>query len=51
MGVDPCPCRAVRLGTVLPINMGALAFVAAWLIGMFSLGLAWGVIVAPGWLG
>lgn len=27
------------LGTVLPINMGALAFVAAWLVGMYSLGL------------
>ena len=27
------------VGTVLPINMGALAFVAAWLVGMFSLGL------------
>ncbi|WP_226343679.1 SLC13 family permease [Agilicoccus flavus] len=25
------------VGTVLPINMGALAFVAAWLVGMFSL--------------
>ena len=28
------------LGTVLPINMGALAFVAAWLVGMFSLDLS-----------
>ena len=27
------------VGTVLPINMGALAFVAAWLVGMYSLGL------------
>ena len=27
------------IGTVLPINMGALAFVAAWLVGMYSLGL------------
>ncbi len=27
------------LGTVLPINMGALAFVAAWLVGMYSLDL------------
>ena len=27
------------VGTVLPINMGALGFVAAWLVGMFSLGL------------
>ncbi len=27
------------VGTVLPINMGALAFVAAWLVGMFSLHL------------
>ena len=26
------------VGTVLPINMGALGFVAAWLVGMFSLG-------------
>jgi Na+/H+ antiporter NhaD/arsenite permease-like protein len=26
-------------GTVLPINMGALGFVAAWLVGMYSLGL------------
>lgn len=28
------------LGTVLPINMGALAYVAAWLVGLFSLGLS-----------
>ena len=27
------------IGTALPINMGALAFVAAWLVGMYSLGL------------
>ena len=27
------------VGTVLPINMGALGFVAAWLVGMYSLGL------------
>ncbi|GEP34803.1 hypothetical protein NSZ01_25710 [Nocardioides szechwanensis] len=27
------------IGTVLPINMGALAYVAAWLVGMYSLGL------------
>lgn len=27
------------VGTVLPINMGALAFVAAWLVGMYSLHL------------
>ena len=27
------------VGTVLPINMGALAFVAAWLVGMYSLNL------------
>ena len=27
------------VGTVLPINMGALAFVAAWVVGMYSLGL------------
>ena len=27
------------VGTVLPINMGALGFVAAWLVGMYALGL------------
>jgi Na+/H+ antiporter NhaD/arsenite permease-like protein len=27
------------VGTVLPINMGALAYVAAWLVGMYSLHL------------
>jgi di/tricarboxylate transporter len=27
------------VGTVLPINMGALAYVAAWLVGVWSLGL------------
>jgi len=27
------------VGTVLPINMGALAYVAAWLVGMYSLNL------------
>jgi len=27
------------IGTVLPINMGALAYVAAWLVGMYSLDL------------
>jgi len=27
------------IGTVLPINMGALAYVAAWLVGMWSLNL------------
>ena len=27
------------IGTLLPINMGALAFVAAWLVGMYSLNL------------
>ena len=27
------------VGTVLPINMGALGFVAAWLVGIYSLGL------------
>jgi Na+/H+ antiporter NhaD/arsenite permease-like protein len=27
------------VGTVLPINMGALGFVAAWLVGMYSLDL------------
>ena len=25
------------VGTMLPINMGALAYVAAWLVGMYSL--------------
>ncbi len=34
------------VGTVLPINMGALAFVAAWLVGMYSLGMDEGDIVA-----
>ncbi|QYN39202.1 hypothetical protein K1T35_19580 [Pseudonocardia sp. DSM 110487] len=28
------------VGTVLPINMGALGFVAAWLVGMYALGLS-----------
>jgi Na+/H+ antiporter NhaD/arsenite permease-like protein len=28
------------VGTVLPINMGALAYVAAWLVGMYSLDLS-----------
>jgi Na+/H+ antiporter NhaD/arsenite permease-like protein len=28
------------MGTLLPINMGALAYVAAWLVGMFSLDLS-----------
>lgn len=27
------------VGTLMPINMGALAYVAAWLVGMFALGL------------
>ena len=27
------------VGTVLPINMGALAYVAAWLVGMYALDL------------
>ncbi len=27
------------IGTVMPINMGALAYVAAWLVGMYSLDL------------
>src|SRR4029078_56453 len=27
------------IGTLLPINMGALAYVAAWLVGMYSLDL------------
>jgi hypothetical protein len=34
------------IGTVLPINMGALAFVAAWLVGMHSLGLEESDIIA-----
>lgn len=34
------------VGTVLPINMGALGFVAAWLVGMYSLGLSEREIVA-----
>src|SRR3954452_8977524 len=34
------------VGTVLPINMGALAFVAAWLVGMYSLGLPEKEIIA-----
>ncbi len=34
------------VGTVLPINMGALGFVAAWLVGMYSLGLAEDEIIA-----
>ncbi|MEU8223239.1 SLC13 family permease [Kribbella sp. NPDC048915] len=28
------------IGTVLPINMGALAYVAAWLVGMYALDLS-----------
>jgi Na+/H+ antiporter NhaD/arsenite permease-like protein len=28
------------VGTVLPINMGALGFVAAWFVGMYALGLS-----------
>ncbi|MFF1823505.1 SLC13 family permease [Kribbella sp. NPDC058245] len=28
------------VGTILPINMGALAYVAAWLVGMYSLHLS-----------
>ena len=34
------------VGTVLPINMGALGFVAAWLVGMYSLGLTEREIIA-----
>jgi Na+/H+ antiporter NhaD/arsenite permease-like protein len=34
------------VGTVLPINMGALAFVAAWLVGMYSLHLDEKTIIA-----
>src|ERR1044072_5976098 len=33
-------------GTLLPINMGALGFVAAWLVGMYSLGLTEREIIA-----
>ncbi len=33
------------VGTVLPINMGALAYVAAWFVGMYSLGLDEGEIL------
>src|SRR5688572_24551768 len=33
------------VGTVLPINMGALAYVAAWLVGMYSLNMDEGDIV------
>jgi Na+/H+ antiporter NhaD/arsenite permease-like protein len=34
------------VGTVLPINMGALAYVAAWLVGMYSLDMTEKDIVA-----
>ena len=34
------------IGTVLPINMGALAYVAAWLVGMYSLDMTEKDIVA-----
>jgi Na+/H+ antiporter NhaD/arsenite permease-like protein len=34
------------VGTVLPINMGALAFVAAWLVGMFALDMPEDDIIA-----
>ena len=34
------------VGTVLPINMGALGFVAAWLVGVYSLGLVTDDIIA-----
>jgi len=34
------------VGTVLPINMGALAYVAAWLVGMYSLDMTEKEIVA-----
>ncbi|HET6651734.1 MAG TPA: SLC13 family permease [Nocardioides sp.] len=34
------------VGTLLPINMGALAFVAAWLVGMYSLGMPEDDIIA-----
>lgn len=33
------------IGTLLPINMGALTYVAAWLVGMWSLGLEEDVIL------
>jgi membrane-associated phospholipid phosphatase len=34
------------IGTLLPINMGALAYVAAWLVGMYSLDMTEKDIVA-----
>jgi len=34
------------VGTILPINMGALAYVAAWLVGMYSLDMSEKDIVA-----
>jgi Na+/H+ antiporter NhaD/arsenite permease-like protein len=34
------------IGTVLPMNMGALAYVAAWLVGMYSLNLDEKVILS-----
>src|ERR1044072_3693653 len=34
------------VGTMLPINMGALAYVAAWLVGMYSLDMSEKDIVA-----
>ena len=34
------------VGTLLPINMGALAFVAAWLVGMFALDMPEDDIIA-----
>src|SRR3954447_20756824 len=33
------PIALFVVGTLLPINMGALAYVAAWLVGMYSLNL------------
>lgn len=34
------------VGTILPINMGALAFVAAWLVGMYALDMEESDIIA-----
>ncbi len=39
MGGDPPLVALFVIGTLLPINMGALAYVAAWLVGMYALDL------------
>ncbi len=39
VGVDPGAGALFVIGTLLPINMGALAYVAAWLVGMYALDL------------